>query len=178
MKETALIEPRAGQGGRTALAGAMSLALALATFGSAAVADPRPAASSASVPARASATRPVHRGPSVCAGLRGGRAWQRTELYFGRNTPAGPVTDAQFQAFLDDVVTPRFPDGLTVLQARGQWRAPGASAPESEDSMLLVLVVPSGADSGARIEAIRRRYQAAFQQQAVLRVDSPACVSF
>lgn len=172
MKETSLTAPTGS------VARAWTLALALAAFTGAAGADPRPAAASASAPAGTATARPVHRSPSVCAGLRGGRVWQRTELYFGRNAPAGPVTDAQFQAFLDDVVTPRFPQGLTVLQARGQWRGPGASAPESEDSVLLILVVPPGAETHARIEAIRQRYQATFQQQAVLRVDSPACISF
>lgn len=114
--------------------------------------------------------------PVACA--RPARAWQRTELYFGRSAPAGPVTDAQFQDFLDTEVTPRFPDGLTVLHGRGQWRAAAGAAPEAEDSTVLVLVVPPGRDTGARIEALRQRYKQAFQQQSVLRVDSRVCASF
>src|SRR5262245_56105688 len=46
----------------------------------------------------------------------------RTELYFGTATSGGPVTDAQFQDFVDREVTPRFPDGLTITKAEGRFR--------------------------------------------------------
>src|SRR5690606_41197674 len=47
----------------------------------------------------------------------------RLELYFGTQRPGGaPVTEAEWAAFLDEKVTPRFPDGLTVLTGNGQWR--------------------------------------------------------
>lgn len=35
--------------------------------------------------------------------------------FFGRNRPGGEVSEEQFQKFLQTVVTPRFPDGLTVV---------------------------------------------------------------
>ncbi|HET9224479.1 MAG TPA: DUF3574 domain-containing protein, partial [Roseiflexaceae bacterium] len=39
----------------------------------------------------------------------------RTELFFGSERPNKPeVSDAEFKQFLDEEVTPRFPDGLTV----------------------------------------------------------------
>ena len=38
------------------------------------------------------------------------------DLYFGEISPA------QWTAFLDEEVTPRFPDGLSVIDVQGQWR--------------------------------------------------------
>ena len=38
----------------------------------------------------------------------------RTTLYFGLARPKGAVTELEWQLFLRDEVTSRFPDGLTV----------------------------------------------------------------
>ncbi|WP_213843811.1 DUF3574 domain-containing protein, partial [Enterobacter hormaechei] len=47
---------------------------------------------------------------------------QQTALYFGLNRPAGAqITGNEWQQFVDQDVTPRFRDGLTVFDARGQW---------------------------------------------------------
>lgn len=44
----------------------------------------------------------------------------RTELYFGRNIPTGGiVSESDWQKFVDEAVTPRFPGGMTVLDADG-----------------------------------------------------------
>ena len=48
----------------------------------------------------------------------------RTTLYFGLARPKGAVTELEWQLFLRDEVTKRFPDGLTVWEAEGQWRTP------------------------------------------------------
>jgi len=46
---------------------------------------------------------------------------QQTTLYFGLNRPAGAqITGSEGQQFVDQDVTPRFRDGLTVFDARGQ----------------------------------------------------------
>ena len=50
----------------------------------------------------------------------------RTELFFGSERPNKPeVSDTEFKLFLDQEVTPRFPDGLTVLKGFGQFRGVG-----------------------------------------------------
>ena len=107
--------------------------------------------------------------------------WLRTELFFGTARPDGTaVTEAQWNAFLDEEITPRFPDGLTVQTGRGQW-FDGETIVE-ERSKILVLLYPQefASESSAEIEAIRAAYEAAFQQQSVLRSDDsrPVCVSF
>ncbi len=48
--------------------------------------------------------------------------YYRTELYFGQSIPGGGrVTEDDWEDFLLNEVTPRFREGFTVLDARGQW---------------------------------------------------------
>lgn len=127
------------------------------------------------------ATLPACAAPSdaaFCKGALQGDTWQRTELFFGRNSPAGEITEAQFQGFLDTVVTPLFPDGLTVLDANGQYRASPTSPVEKEKTKLLILLYPYSADTSAKVEQIRTSYKQQFQQQSVLRTDVRSCVGF
>ena len=45
------------------------------------------------------------------------------DLYFGRDKQdGGEVSEAEWASFLADTVTPRFPDGLSVLTVGGQAR--------------------------------------------------------
>src|SRR4029453_5607079 len=66
----------------------------------------------------------------------------RTELFFGSSKPDGTVvTEQQFARFLDLEITPRFPDGLTLLTGLGQFKG-SSGAIERERSMLLILLYP------------------------------------
>jgi hypothetical protein len=102
----------------------------------------------------------------------------RLELLFGtlrRNSP--PVSEEEWASFLEAEVTPRFPDGLTVLSGYGQWRGnDGVLA--KERSIVLVIWYTPNARTEADIEAIRSAYKQRFNQQSVMRVDSVSCVSF
>lgn len=118
-----------------------------------------------------------------CAGLAthscpaGLQPMVKAELYFGRAIPGGGmVSEADWQRFLDDEVTPRFPDGLTVQDAFGQWKGEGGIV--REPSKRLVLVMSGSAGHGARLEAIRTAYRLRFRQESVLRVETPVCSSF
>jgi hypothetical protein len=104
------------------------------------------------------------------------RAQVQDLLYFGTRTPAGEVSPAQWAAFLEDTVTPRFPAGLTVWTAQGQWRD-DAGAAVREASYVLNLVHPPGAAAEQAIADIIAAYRQRFDQQSVLRVRSLACVS-
>ena len=44
------------------------------------------------------------------------------QIFLGTDTPSGPVSPQEWTSFLAESVTPRFPQGLTVWQASGQWR--------------------------------------------------------
>ncbi|HKQ75239.1 MAG TPA: DUF3574 domain-containing protein [Blastocatellia bacterium] len=99
----------------------------------------------------------------------------RTELYFGRNKPDGTeVSRKELDGFLSGFVTERFPDGLTVLNARGQFLNSRGEV-ERERSVVLILLYPTSArnEKHIKIEQIRDEYKTRFQQQSVLRVDDP-----
>lgn len=110
----------------------------------------------------------------------GSEAWIQTDLYFGTTMPDGSrMTDDAWQKFLDTEVTPRFPDGLTVLQGYGQF-LDSQGVIRSEDSIVLVILRPyDDGTASVLIDEIREAYKTQFDQESVLRVDQPgACVSF
>jgi hypothetical protein len=99
----------------------------------------------------------------------------RTELYFGRNKSDGAeVSRKEFNGFLSGFVTERFPDGLTVLNGRGQFLNSRGEV-ERERSVVLILLYPTSArnEKHVKIEEIREEYKKRFLQQSVLRVDDP-----
>lgn len=108
----------------------------------------------------------------------GAENWSRTELYFGLSRSGGPaISDADFQGFVDREVTPRFPDGLTLFSAAGQWRGEDGIVVR-EGSKMLVLLHPGTPDADRELDQIREAYKAQFEQESVLRVDGASCVSF
>lgn len=111
-------------------------------------------------------------GPAAAGRPGCDNAFARTELFFGSSKPDGSaVTDAEFGEFLDQVITPRFPDGLTVLTGLGQFRN-SAGVIVKERAFLLILLYPKPVRaSSVRIDEIRDLYKAQFQQESVLRVD-------
>jgi len=97
----------------------------------------------------------------------------RTELFFGTdrgNDP--PVSDQDWQGFLNSIITPEFPGGLTVLTGLGQFRDSNGVTIQ-EKSFLLILLYPAHTwrSSSEKIERIRDAYKTEFGQQSVLRVD-------
>jgi uncharacterized protein DUF3574 len=101
----------------------------------------------------------------------------RIELLFGTGRKnAAAVDEVEWQSFVAAEVTPRFPDGLTVLTGYGQWLSGGSV--RKEGSRVLLIWVPRAADNDVRIEAIRDSYKARFEQESVLRADGLSCVSF
>jgi hypothetical protein len=108
----------------------------------------------------------------------GTAAYARLELLFGLGKQGGgEVSEEEWRAFLETEVTPRFPDGLTVLAAYGQWRNRSGEV-SKEPSRVLVIWHRRDADSETAIEAIRQAYKAQFGQESVMRVDGVSCVSF
>jgi len=102
----------------------------------------------------------------------------RLELLFGMGKKDGSeVSDAEWRAFLDAEVTPRFPDGLMVLTGDGQWRS-SVGRRAKEKARIVEIWYRPAADSEAKIEAIRTAYKGRYGQESVMRVDGVSCVSF
>ena len=100
------------------------------------------------------------------------------QLFMGRSGPEGEIVDDEaWDTFLADTVTPRFPDGLTVLDGRGQWRGADGLI-QKERSKLLVILAQPGVDKMRLIDEISDEYKRRFSQESVLRVVEDTCVSF
>jgi len=123
----------------------------------------------------ANAPGPARAPASACA--RGQQPMAAELLYFGTRTPDGVVTSAEWGAFVDTEVTPRFPDGLTAWRASGQWRS-AAGALVREDTWVLHIVDAPDAAPDAEILGLVEASKKRFAQQSVLRVSGVACVAF
>jgi hypothetical protein len=104
---------------------------------------------------------------------------QVAELLLGRKIGDRlGVSETQFLNFLDREITPRFPDGLTVYDARGQYRDSERKRIVREPSKVVMIVLPGNAEDMARLAEIADAYKKRFRQQSVGIVLRQACVSF
>jgi len=100
----------------------------------------------------------------------------RTTLYFGLARPKGSVTELEWQLFLRDEVTKRFPSGLTVWGAEGQWRTPSGTV-DHEQSKVLLLVHTDTAAARQSVLALIEAYRKTFEQESVLWESARVCVA-
>jgi hypothetical protein len=101
------------------------------------------------------------------------------ELMFGRNIGhRRGVSEAEWGRFVDREIISRFPNGLTVLNAGGQWRDEATKKIVREPSKLVQIVLPGQVEDIARLNEIVAAYKRRFKQQSVIMIVRPACVSF
>jgi len=125
------------------------------------------------------ATAPTLTGDPAHPGSTQG--WVDTKLYFGLGLADHPdqgVSEARWREFLDREVSPRFPDGLSVLDVYGQWQGKSQSVPERLRSKLLIIDYPDTQQNRDKIDAIRTAWKKLTGDVSVLRVTQPADVSF
>jgi hypothetical protein len=105
-----------------------------------------------------------------------GHAQLRTaQLFLSAKTP-GTLDDRELRRFLDQEVTPRFPDGVTVVDGGGQWK--GSENQLIRDAAKVVLIVlPPRGDPVGHMEAVRAAYRMRFKQDSVIVLQPPACVA-
>jgi hypothetical protein len=80
------------------------------------------------------------------------------------------VSEELWTGFVASEITPRFPHGLTIDDALGQWRDAETNEIVKEPSY--------DTETNEKIDPIVAAYQERFQQQAVGIVIRPACASF
>ena len=71
--------------------------------------------------------------------VRPATAQVRTTLYFGLSKQKGSVSELEWQTFLRDEVTARFPNGLTTWEADGQWRGSDGTIGHERAKVLLLV---------------------------------------
>jgi hypothetical protein len=106
------------------------------------------------------------------------RAAHLERLYFGRNIgDTAVVSDSAWALFVREIITPTFPEGSTVWDAAGQWRAPDGAVVRERSFVveLLHLVTP---DVEHRVQAVMDEYKHRFAQQSVLRMVTDVRASF
>ncbi|MFF1476899.1 DUF3574 domain-containing protein [Streptomyces sp. NPDC058301] len=110
-----------------------------------------------------------------------GSPYIATHLYFGTGRHGGkpPITDDEFMKYVADVITPRFPSGLTLQEGRGQWRDKDGDINRERSYELTVLYpVKEGRARDRDIEYIRRLYCTMYELESVGRADVRAQASF
>lgn len=103
----------------------------------------------------------------------------RAEMYFGRNVGNRiVVTEAKWARFVARELVPRFPDGLTVFDARGWWRDPKGRAMANEPGKIVIVVTADNDGTRERVDAVAAAYKRQFRQQSVGIVTRPVCAAF
>jgi Protein of unknown function (DUF3574) len=102
----------------------------------------------------------------------------KDELYFGLSKPRGAtVSESEWQEFVKEVITPRFREGLTVLDGSGQFlNSEGILI--REQSKIVILIYESSAEKEGAVNEIIEIYKRRFQQESVLRTTTEVKVSF
>jgi hypothetical protein len=117
-------------------------------------------------------------GYAVSTCPEGTAAFAEYQLFFGRSSGGVEVVSEEaWNEFLADTVTPRFPDGLTVVDGAGQWRG-SSGIIERERSKVLIILTSPGEEGMRKTDEISAEYETRFGQETVLRVVRNACVSF
>lgn len=89
-------------------------------------------------------------------------------LYLGGSSPSGPIAETEWDAFVAEVVTPLFPEGLTLWRAQGQWRELNGDL--TREPVLVVEILHDGSpQDDDRLQQIATAYKTRFNQEAVVR---------
>ena len=106
-------------------------------------------------------------------------------LFFGRGiAPAyqsalgQSVTDADWAAFERSVLTAAFPDGLTELDAVGQWRNPATGVIGREPTRMVIIAAPDTDLTRQRLDEVMDRYRTEFHQESVGLTLRHECTNF
>jgi len=117
--------------------------------------------------------------PAPAAGCPAGtESWDRVELFFGREIPGGgTVSEEDWQTYVQEVLSPAFPDGLTVLEGEGRWLSPTGEH-FVENSFVVYIYLPADSTENRRVDDVTAVYKQRFKQETVLYTHSGACLAF
>lgn len=114
--------------------------------------------------------------PQICAAPA--RAMVSAEILFGRNIGNRiGVSESVFAQFAASEIAPRFPDGLTIIDARGQYRDDRGRLIR-EPSKVVLITFLDDTQKRAALVAIADAYKVRFRQQSVLTTVRSTCATF
>jgi len=105
-----------------------------------------------------------------------GQSQLRTAQLFLSAKPPVKISDSDIRRFVDAEVTPRFPDGVTVVDGGGQWQG-DENRLIREAAKVVMIVLPEKGDPAGKVEAVRAAYRSKFRQDSVVVMPPPACVT-
>ena len=98
------------------------------------------------------------------------------QLFFGLHDSAGNrVSEAEWDAFVADTVTPRFPAGLTIIDVNGQWQEPNGNIQREETKLLMGLLDSADGEGLRLINEISDEFTGRFDQDPVFRIVHEIC---
>lgn len=101
------------------------------------------------------------------------------EVFFGRNIANRVgVSEQAFRRFVDQDITPRFPDGFTIIDTHGQYRDGDKGPIVREPGKLLLIALDDEAGGMTSIRELIDIYKRRFDQKSVGLITRRACVSF
>jgi len=105
------------------------------------------------------------------------KLWHETSLYLGRSiNTGGEVSEADWHRFMSETVIPNFPDGFSVVDAKGFWNNAGTT--EQEKSKMLIILHTGTPVSRGKIDNIAQIYIEEFKQKYVIGGTSIICPHF
>ena len=118
--------------------------------------------------------------PSASLGGCDGNSWRETKLFLGMggfaDTPL--VTDFELMDFVDEVVTPQFYSGYTLIRGTGAWMDEDQSSTTTEPSAILLILHPDDPTIAENIKEIGEAYLKRFDQPATLMSWTHHCTEF
>ena len=99
-------------------------------------------------------------------------SWYR--IHLGQGTGENALSGEDIAAFIDAEITPRFSQGLTVTEARGQWNSPNGLV--REKTTVVDIQAPDRPEVRASVAAIAEVYLKLYKEKAgvslfVMKVD-------
>jgi uncharacterized protein DUF3574 len=97
------------------------------------------------------------------------------DLFFGGEAGNGrAVSEAEWAAFMAEEVTPRFPDGLSVIDVAGQYREPSGRMVREKTKLIVVVIFDAPAHL-SRVQAVIDAYNRRHSQNSVFRTEHAVC---
>ncbi|MFH1037456.1 MAG: DUF3574 domain-containing protein [PVC group bacterium] len=112
------------------------------------------------------------------AGPAAAPEWIKTEIYFGRDIPGGQeISRGAWEEFMDTVITPRFPKGLTVYDAYGQMAHEDGRI-ERQSTWVVAVVHPKDPAVDKAVQEIIEAFRKQFNRAQVMILSAPTAARF
>lgn len=83
-------------------------------------------------------------------------------VHFGHGSGEEQVTEAQFDTFLQTIVTPFFPEGLTLWPSHGQWADLTSGKVNREKTSVVEIQGPDNQETRDKVNFVAKQYMQRF----------------